>query len=241
MSRYVVTATWDDAPHLTVAQREELWNSIPPYQRDARAKGIPQLGSGAIYQVSEEDVVVPDFEIPAHWPRAFGMDTGWDWTAAVWGAWDRDVDTVYVYSVYKRGQAEPAVHAQAVLARGGWIRGVGDAAAINALDGRSFLDIYRGLGLDVDLPDKAVEAGIQRVWERLSAGKLKVFASCGAWRDEYRLYRRDDKGKIVKADDHLMDATRYLCVSGLDRARTHVPKRTGPPAAAVTPTSGWMA
>lgn len=205
--------------------REALWASIPPYQRDARSKGIPQLGSGAIYQVGEDDIKVPDFEIPTHWPRAFGMDTGWDWTAAVWAAWDRDTDTVYVYSVYKRGQVEPPVHAEAFKARGEWIRGVGDAAAINLYDGRSFIEIYRQLGLDVELPDKAVEAGIQRVWERLSAGKLKVFASCGALFEEYRLYRRDEKGRVVKESDHVMDAVRYLVVSGLDRARTKpVPK-----------------
>ena len=37
----LVTATWDDAPHLTKEQKDELWASIPPYQRDARAKGVP--------------------------------------------------------------------------------------------------------------------------------------------------------------------------------------------------------
>lgn len=204
--------------------RESLWASIPPYQRDARSKGIPQLGSGAIYQVSEDDVKVADFVIPKYWPRAYGMDTGWEWTAAVWGAHDRETDTVYLYSVYKRGQAEPPIHVDAIKARGAWIRGVGDAAAVNLYDGRQFVDIYRGLGLDVDIPDKAVEAGIQRVWERFSAGRLKVFASCSAWFEEYRLYRRDEKGKIVKANDHLMDATRYLMVSGLDRMRVEPEK-----------------
>lgn len=223
MSRHITTATWDDAPHLTPKMRDELWASIPPYQRDARSKGIPQLGSGAIYQVSEDDVKVADFELPKHWPRCYGLDTGWDWTAAVWSAHDRDTDTVYIYSIYKRGQAEPAVHAQAIRARGEWIAGVGDAAAINLYDGQQFIEIYRQLGLDMELPDKGVESGIQRVYERLSAGKLKVFATCGAWFEEYRLYRRDEKGKVVKANDHLMDATRYLVVSGLEREKLQNP------------------
>jgi phage terminase large subunit-like protein len=240
-SRFLVSATWDDAPHLTPAMREELWASIPPYQRDARAKGIPQLGSGAIYQVSEDDVSVADFAVPTHWPRAFGMDTGWDWTAAVWGAWNRETDTVYIYSAYKRGQAEPPVHAQAIRARGDWIPGVGDAAAINLYDGRAFIDIYRQLGLNVELPDKAVEAGLQKVWERLSAGKLKAFRSCGPWFEEYRLYRRDEKGKVVKANDHLMDATRYLVVSGLYRATVQKPASNGPPPLPPMGGGGWMA
>ena len=33
---------------------------------------------------------------------------------------------------------------------------------------------------------------------------------------EFRKYHRDEKGRIVKKDDHLMDATRYWWVSGRD-------------------------
>jgi hypothetical protein len=48
------------------------------------------------------------------------------------------------------------------------------------------------------------------VWNRLSTGRLKVFKTLGAWFEEFRLYRRDQKGHVVKENDHLMDATRYL-------------------------------
>jgi len=47
----------DEAPHLSPEAREELWKSIPSYQRDARTKGIPQLGSGAIYKIADEDIL----------------------------------------------------------------------------------------------------------------------------------------------------------------------------------------
>ena len=218
----VIFCEWDEVPHLGDDEKADLMTRIPAYQRDARTKGIPALGSGAIYQVPESDIRVQDFEIPTHWPRGFALDTGWAWTAAVWGALDRQAQVVYLYTVYKRGQAEPAVHAEAIRARGAWIPGVGDAAAINTTDGRQFLDIYRRLGLKLVLADKAVEAGIQDVWELLSAGRLKVFESCGAWFEEFRLYRRDDQGRIVKQHDHLMDATRYL-IRGRSRMRTERP------------------
>jgi hypothetical protein len=52
----------------------------------------------------------------------------------------------------------------------------------------------------------------------LNEGIRKVFASLGNWLQEFRLYARDKDGKVIKAnDDHLMDATRYLIVSGLSR------------------------
>lgn len=220
MSRYVVTATWDDVPHLADEVKAELAASIPPWQRDARMRGVPQLGAGAIYPVVEADVLVEDFSVPAHWPRAYGLDVGWNATAAVWGAINRDTDTVYLYDCHLRGEAEPAVHAAAIRMRGAWIPGVIDPASRgrSQRDGVRLLDTYQELGLHLECADHAVEAGLAAVWTRLSTGRLKVFRSLGAWWQEYRIYRRDDAGRIVKLRDHAMDATRYLVMSGLQRA-----------------------
>lgn len=230
MSRYLVTATWEDVPHLAPEVKAELAASIPPWQRDARMRGVPQLGAGAIYPVVEADVACEDFPIPAFWPRAYGLDVGWKATAAVWGAWNRDTDTVYLYSEHLRGEAEPAVHAAAIRARGAWVPGVIDPASRGRAqkDGLRLLDNYRALELDLDLADHAVEAGLERVWTRLSTGRLKVFRSLVSWWQEYRIYRRDDTGKVVKERDHLMDATRYLVMSGLQRAKPEPKPRAQP-------------
>ena len=80
-------------------------------------------------------------------------------------------------------------------------------------------EISLNLGLDVEVAFIGVESGIYEVWQRLSTGRLKVFRSMSNWLYEFRLYRRDEKGRIVKENDHLMDATRYLVMSGLDRAK----------------------
>ena len=92
--------TWDQAPHLSPAAREELWKSIPSYQRDARTRGIPQLGSGAIYKFADEDILVTPFPIPDFWPRAYGLDVGWNKTAAIWGARNPDTGVIYLYAEY---------------------------------------------------------------------------------------------------------------------------------------------
>jgi Terminase RNaseH-like domain len=218
--RCCIQAEWDDVPHLTSEQKQRLWDSIPPYQRDARSKGVPALGSGAIYPVPESDILCDSLEIPKHWPRCYAMDVGWKRTAALWGGWDRDNDTIYLYAEYYRGQAEPAVHAAAIKARGDWIPGVIDPAARGRaqLDGSRLIEQYVALGLHIDPAKNAVEAGIYAVWERLSTGRLKVVRNLNNFLAEYRIYRRDDKGAIVKDSDHLMDCARYLVMSGLDRA-----------------------
>ena len=211
-TKYVVMATWDDAPHLSDQAKKELWNSIPPFQRDARSKGIPQLGAGAIYPVPETDLLVDPFAIPIHWPRGYGMDVGWNCTAAVWGAHDRQNDVLYLTHEHRRSQAEPSVNVHGIKAPGDWIPGFIDPASRgrSQRDGEQLLNDYRNLGLKLQLADNGVESGLYSVWNRMSTGRLKVFKSMGNWLQEFRLYRRDEKGHVVKANDHEMDATRYL-------------------------------
>jgi hypothetical protein len=60
----------------------------------------------------------------------------------------------------------------------------------------------------------------------MTSGKLKVFRSLGSFLSEFRLYRRDQDGKVVKDHDHLMDCLRYLVMSGreLMRAEPKAPR-----------------
>jgi len=217
--KFTVQAAWSDCPHLSEASKAELLASIPPYQRESRSKGVPVLGAGAIYQVPESDIVVNDFVLPDHFPRGYGMDVGWNRTAAVWGARDNESGVIYLYSEHYMGQAEPLVHAQAIKSRGEWIPGVIDPASRgrSQIDGMQLIQIYRDCGLDLEPAQNAVEAGIYTTWQLMSAGKLKVFRSLGNWLAEFRLYQRDEEGRILKQRDHLMDATRYLLMSGRER------------------------
>jgi len=208
----IVQATWDDAPHLSEKDKAELLASLPPHQREARSKGVPALGSGAVYQVPESAVMCEPFQIPKHYRQLYGLDVGWNNTAACWGAHDVDNDIIYVTGEYKRGQCEPALHASAIKARGEWITGAIDPASRGRTqtDGAQIIELYKGQGLKLQLADNTVEAGIFECYERFTTGRLKIFSTCRETMAEYRLYRRDEKGKIVKINDHLMDAMRYM-------------------------------
>lgn len=220
MSRAVVTCTWDEVPHLNKADIAELLASYPPHERDARSKGVPSLGAGAIYPIAESEIVCEPMELQPWWPRAFGMDVGWNRTAAVWGARDPEAGITYLYAEHYRGQAEPAIHAEAIKARGAWINGAIDPASRgrSQADGQQLYATYLEMALRLSPAKNGVESGIYDVWTMLSTGRLKVFKTLQNWLGEYRLYRRDLNGKIVKERDHLMDATRYLVVSGMDMA-----------------------
>lgn len=208
----LVMAGWDDVPHLGEKEKRRMLAETPPHLRDARSKGIPSLGAGAIYPVPQSEIMVKDFAVPDHWKRLYAMDVGWNKTAAVWGAKDEESDTIYLISEHYRGQAEPSIHANAIQSRGKNLRGVIDPAARgrSQVDGQQLLQSYKDLGLKLTLANNGVESGIFDVWQRLSSGRLKVFGSLSSFFSEYMLYRRDEKGRIVKENDHLMDCMRYL-------------------------------
>lgn len=236
----VITATWDDAPHLTEQQKNDLFDALPPHQRDARSKGVPSLGAGAIYPIPEDQFVIPPFELPKHYKHAYGLDVGWNNTAACWGAIDPDTDVCYVYSDYKKGQAEAPIHAAAIKARGDWIMGAIDPASRGRTqnDGTQLIQLYRQQGLEIVEADNGVESGIFDVYERLCTGRLKVFNTCAGLIEEFRLYRRDEKGKVVKDNDHIMDAMRYLIKTGLNISKA---KTTKIPSMSIGyQSTGWM-
>lgn len=214
---FVVTVDWDSTPHLDDAAKSALIQSYAPHEREARTRGKPALGAGAIYPVPLDDVLIDPIDVPAHWPRGYGMDVGWNMTAAVWGAHDRETDVVYLYSEHYRAHSEPSIHAAAIRARGVWMHGVIDPASRGRgqKDGEQLFANYVELGLNLSVAENGVEAGLFDVWQRLSTGRLRVFRTLASWIREYTFYQRDENGKVRKKDDHLMDATRYLCVSGV--------------------------
>lgn len=215
--RACVQATWDDAPHLTEAQKADLYAKMPVHQRDARSKGVPQLGSGQIYPVAEEDLLCDPFELPAWYEYCFALDVGWNRTACLWGARDTTSDILYLFAEHYRGQAEPVIHAEAIKARGVWMPGVIDPASRGRQqkDGEQLLRIYQALGLQLTIADNSVDSGIYEVWTRMSTGRLKIFRTLQNLRSELRIYRRDEKGHVVKENDHLTDCLRYMVMSGL--------------------------
>ena len=238
----VITASWDDAPHLDEDSKKEMLEAYPPHQRDARSKGIPSMGSGAIYPVDESLFVVPPFIIPKHFRYVYGMDVGWNNTAACFAAHDPESGITYITSDYKKGNAEPSIHAAAIKgrAKGEGAPGVIDPASKgrSQSDGTQLLQLYKKLGLNIVEAENAVESGLYKCWEGLSLGRIKVFSTCNSFLEEIRVYRRDEKGRIVKENDHIMDAFRYCMVSGIQLAKPENPVKKKP--SLFRPSGSWM-
>ena len=194
-----------------------------------------------IYPTPDSDLIVNEFPIPDHWPRAYGLDIRWNTVAAIWGAHDPQSDVLYLYSEYL-AESDPAIHAAAIRSRADWIHGLIDPAANgrNQTDGYRLIQTYRNLGLPLEVIDNVVESGLLNVLQRMQSGRLKVFASLAKYLDQRRLYRRDERDHIVKDRDNLQDGARCL-VSGVSRLRTKPKAPTPRPTRTYLGNQGWMA
>jgi phage terminase large subunit-like protein len=221
---HVTTMTIEDAEHYTPEQRQAIIATYPEYERAARTQGIPQLGSGRVFPISEGEIACQSFPIPEHWPQICGLDFGWDHpSAAARLAWDRDSDCLYVTATHRAREQTPAMFSAAVKPWGakpdgsqwlpwGWPH---DGLQHDKGSGEQLAAQYRLQGLRL-LPQRAtfedgsngVEAGITEMLERMQTGRLKVFHHLRDWFEEFSLYHRKD-GLIVKENDDILSATRY--------------------------------
>jgi phage terminase large subunit-like protein len=231
--RRTVNMTIDDAEHYTPEERARIVASYPAHEREARAKGIPTLGSGRVFPVTEESITVEPFAIPAEWAQLGGMDFGYDHPfGAVKVAWDREADVLYVTAAYRKKEATPVIHAAALRPWGDWLpwSWPHDGLQHDKGSGEQLAAQYRSQALNL-LSERAtfedgtngVEAGVTEMLDRMLTGRLKVFSNLTEWFEEFRLYHREN-GRIVKLHDDLLSATRYALMM-----RRHA--STGRPAA----------
>ena len=112
---HVTSMTIDDVDHYTPEQRAAIIASYPSHERDARAKGIPTMGSGRVFPIEEDFIKCDSFPIPSHWVQIGGIDFGWDHpSAGVRLAWDRDNDIIYVTAAYRARENTPTMFAASV-------------------------------------------------------------------------------------------------------------------------------
>lgn len=215
---HATTMTINDVDHYSDEQRAAIIASYPEFERDARTKGIPQLGSGRVFPLNEESLQVEPFRIPTHWPQICGIDFGWDHpSAGVRLAWDRDTDHYYVTAAHRARHQTPGVFALSVKGWGEWLpwSWPHDGLQHDKGSGQELAKQYKTQGLNI-LEQRAtfedgsfgVEAGVQHMLEYMQAGKFHVFSTLSDWFQEFNLYHRKD-GLIVKLNDDLISATRY--------------------------------
>lgn len=218
--QWMRTVTWNDSPHLTEEVKDQMRAAIPPYQRKMREFGVPLMGAGLVFAVSEERYTIDPPVIKDWWRVAVGIDFGFGHDfAAIWCALDPESDVLYVYDEYLESGQVPAVHTAAIRARGPFIpiAWPHDGDNTEKGSGEKLADLYRKAGANMTAKfsnlgagdRNFVEPGILELNERLQTQRLFISSKCQKLLGQMRVYHRDEHGKIVKKNDDAVDAMRY--------------------------------
>ncbi len=221
VDQFFMMKGWSDAPHMTSEKMERLLAQYPAHQRDMRSKGVPMLGHGRIYDLDESMLEVDAFEIPIYWKVINGMDFGWDHPQAhMQLVQDPDSDIIYITHSWKQSEVSANEAWGAVK---DWAKNVPTAWPHDGLqhekgrdDSMQQKEHYAKAGFKM-LKDHAtwktgglsVESGIYEILDLMRKGKFRIFKGQIDLVSELRVYHRDEKGKIVKKNDDILDAIRY--------------------------------
>jgi phage terminase large subunit-like protein len=221
--RAVIGMTLDDIPpdgHLSADAKAKMLAGYLPHEREARARGVPMLGSGRIFTTAEEAIIEPPIaHIPSFWKKLWGIDFGIGHPfAAVLALWDVDNDVIHIHHTIRMADALSLAHVAAMkrIGAGVPVAWPHDGSERDRHSGEPLAIGYRRLGLRMQHEHTAwedgsmsTEAGLMEWDEREKTGRLKVAAHLSEWFEERRFYHRKD-GKIVKIKDDLMSATRMI-------------------------------
>jgi phage terminase large subunit-like protein len=216
--RGIVHMTIEDALHIRAEDREKIIMGYKAHERDARARGIPLLGSGVVFIVPEVSITEPAIHtVPSYWAKLWGIDFG---IGHPFGAalilWDKDNDIIHLHHAFKMADALPINHAAGMKPIGAevpvaWPQ---DGTAREKSSGTALQLLYKKEGL-LMLPEHATwpdggtstEAGVEEMREREMNGKFKVAAHLSEYFEERRFYHRKD-GQLVKLKDDILSAVR---------------------------------
>ena len=238
----VVVVDMDDNPYLDERTKQRALAGLSSEERKARKSGRFVHFAGMIYDTFEAARhVIPERPagqtIPPDALTYVGIDPGTRIMAAILWAYLTPADEMVVFEELALQGHTVAQVCDAIklinLKHARHLTGVQqplvpqwyviDPAARNVAHqtGRSDQMEYTQHGIITIAGQNSVTAGINRVRERLETNRLLITANCVELLSEIRRYRwktptrgeADPKEQPVKANDHLLDALRYIVMS----------------------------
>ena len=186
---------------------------------DAIRYAVEKVRRADVFTAAETQFVLPSIKLPDAWARVAAIVAEGSKFGVVWAALNRVSDTFHVIDEYVGDGGQMAVHAEAIRKRGNWIPALYEfAEGKDRTESEHVAHHLADLGVDVYTVTMNEAAGVDAVANRLATGRLKVFEPMPQWLTEYRRYRRDEKGEIVREGDLLMRATAMIALHGADMA-----------------------
>lgn len=232
---YLRSASWDECPHFTPEMIEQELAKYPTWQHEMRRRGLPVLGTGAIFEIEDNAIKLMELNIPDNWEILAAIDWGEqvDPTVVTVAVRNPQSDHYYIYDVlYFDTDRSPHAVGRALNERYPGItliRPHDRPALSNQLINMgvnvqfdpfrnppsSVLKMKQGNGESKAFND--VETGLDEMRLMFSEGRLKVLSRCEKWFEQKATYyykQNKNTGKVDRSrPDDLMDSSRYAILS----------------------------
>lgn len=219
---YYTTSGWNDNPFLDDKEIKDMEKTYPKYMIPCLRDGTPLFGVGKVFPFDvRQEMVCDSFEVPDYWRWIVGIDPAAT-SHGTWGgcvlAWDCDTDTVYLVREYLKTGLTLVEHSDNIVKRllpfskvpiicdyaGGGEDSETRLSAMNYLKQRIRLNIY-----EAEKVNKAKEVAVDTILERHRQGRFVIFNTCESALSQFNEYVRGEDGKIMKKNDHIIDACFY--------------------------------
>lgn len=226
----VVQVDMDENPHLNQISKERILSGLTEEERAARKSGKFIHFQGLVYEEFEESKHVVETvsreQLKGQDIRV-GIDPGIETTAVVFCAFDRDNAMLVFDELYLHGNdavPEVAAHRIKTVCKAWGVKPsyyMIDPSARNRslVNAEQVSGAYYRAGIMTHPGQNALEAGVFEMKRRLQHDPtaLVVSGKCRHWLWECKRYRQqprtDGEFGVIRKDNHLMDATRYVAMS----------------------------
>ena len=194
-----------DNPFYDKSEIEIARQKLPQWRFEMMYEGLFSRPTGMVYNNVQ---YCRPFDIPTTWIRIAGLDYGYNNpTAMIWLA-SPDGTTWYAYRELKQSRLTNTAIVDMFLDMTDTKELFVDPSAAG------LIAEFEQRGVAVQKANNDVLAGITAVQEGFNSGNLYIFDTLEATRAEFEAYVWDRKNdtvvdKVIKENDHLMDALRY--------------------------------
>lgn len=191
----------DNLENLPKNYIERFLDILPEAARKRMKYGLFVKPEGMVYSEFEMTMVIPWEALPSMEYFCIGVDFGINMAAVLLGF---SGDNVYLLDDYGAFNMVSAVFNSQVREGRGWKQYGSYFAYCDPAGGERIKNITGGV-----TANNSVDDGLDFIKTKMENGQFWVVDTCLGFLSEVWDYKRDKQGRIIKENDHYMDALRY--------------------------------
>lgn len=192
----------DNEDNLAPGYIDDFLETLPEAARRRFLNGEWVQKEGVIYDKFDSSMIIKQSAVPKTDNWGSGLDFGLNIAGVLFGFVG---DTIYVYDDHGAYNMTTSNFNNEIVKK--WGQRIGTCYC-DPSGGERIQEVWGGTAAN-----NSVDPGIDYINAKMERGEFLVCENCTGVLSEIWDYARDDKERIIKTNDHYMDAMRYGCFS----------------------------